>query len=175
MKSPFHLPKTVEIDGENYGIYTDFRTWIGFEIIMSSDIPHIEKCVKVLRLCYCQLPPKLDKAMEALIDFYSLGEKKRTKKKSKPLFNFEQDFGYIYASFMSEYNIDLYDSSMHWHKFLHLLRSLSEKSIFGRIVGYRGADISKIKDKRLRSQIKQMKHLYALKCDDTDISAAFDM
>ena len=85
MKSPFHLPKTVEIDGENYGIYTDFRTWIGFEIIMSSDIPHIEKCVKVLRLCYCQLLPKLDKAMEALIDFYSLVESSALKYASPSL------------------------------------------------------------------------------------------
>ncbi len=177
MKSPFHLPEAVEIDGKRYRIYTDFRTWMGFDVIMSSDDTiFIEKCIKALKLCYQQLPPKLDKAMEALIDFYSLGEKKHTKKGTKPLFNFEQDFGYIYASFEAEYHIDLYESNMHWYKFMYLLRSLSEKSIFGKIIGYRGADISKIKDKSLRSHIKQMKHLYALNhIDNTDISNAFEL
>lgn len=174
MKNPFCLTDAVLIDGDFFRVYTDFRTWIGFDKIMSSDIPYVEKCVKAVKLCYIELPPRLDKAAEALMSFYAYGETEKNCKKSKPLFDFEKDFGYIYASFLSEYGIDLFDVDLHWHKFLYLLRALGDESVFKKIIGYRGADVSKIKDKKLKAYIRRMKHLYALNNDEAaDISDAF--
>lgn len=174
MNNPFCLTEEVYIDGAFFKIHTDFRTWIGYERIMFSDISHIEKCVNAIKLCYIELPPRIDKAAEALMDFYLAGDTKRSNTKSKPLFDFEKDFGYIYASFVSEYQIDLFDSDLHWHKFIYLLRAMSDESVFKKIIGYRGADLSKIKDKNLKAFLRRMKHLYVLEPDeDADISDAF--
>ena len=175
MKNPFCVNNEVCIDGETYKIYTDFRTWIGYERIMASELDFLEKCVRAIVLCYIEPPPKLDSAVEALMEFYLAGDViKGGAKKSKALFNFEKDFGYIYASFMAEYGIDLYESDIHWHKFLHLLKSLTDESIFKKIVSYRGVDLSKVKDKDKKAYLRRMKHLYALDTDaDADISDAF--
>ncbi len=174
MNNPFCLTDAVFIDGKFYRVHTDYRTWIGFDRIMSGDISHMEKCILAVKLCYIELPPSLSKAVEALMSFYSAGETAKKGRKSTLLFDFEKDFKYIYASFMSEYGIDLFESDLHWHKFLYLLSALGDESIFKRIIGYRGADLSRIKDKRLKAYLRRMKHLYALKCDaDADISDAF--
>lgn len=174
MNNPFFLSDAVFIDGTYYKVHTDFRTWIGFDRIMSSDLNHVEKCARCIRLCYMELPPRLDKAAEALMSFYTAGDEKKSGGKSEILFDFEKDFGYIYASFMVEYNIDLFDTNLHWHKFLYLLRGLSDDSIFKKIVSYRGSDLSRIKDKNLKAYLRRMKHLYTLESDkDADISDAF--
>ena len=175
MKNPFCVSDDVCIDGAFYKVHTDFRTWIGYERIMASDLDFLDKCVKVIVLCFAEPPPKLDKAAEALMEFYLAGDVKRKgKANAKKLFDFEKDFDYIYASFMSEYGIDLFESDIHWHKFLNLLRSLSDESIFKKVVSYRGADLSKIKDKDKKAYLRYMKHLYALETDaDADISDAF--
>ncbi len=174
MNNPFCLSDEVYIDGEFFKIHTDFRTWIGYDRIMASNVSYIEKCVSTIKLCYIELPPRLDKAAEALMDFYLAGDRKKSKTKSKPLFDFEKDFEYLYASFMSEYGIDLFDTDLHWHKFIYLLRSMSDESAFKKIISYRGADLSKIKDKKLKAYLRRMKHLYALSPDeDADISDAF--
>lgn len=175
MKNPFCVNDEVCIDGAFYKVHTDFRTWIGYERIMASDLSFTEKCVKAVVLCFKEPPPKLDSAVEALMEFYLAGdERKSMGGNAKPLFNFEKDFGYIYASFMSEYGIDLFDSDIHWHKFLHLLKSLGEECIFKKVISYRGVDLSKIKDKDKKAYLRRMKHLYALDTDaDADISDAF--
>ena len=174
MTNSFYLADAVCVDGESYLIHTDYRTWIGFEIIMSSDMSFFEKCIRAIKLCYIELPPRLDAGIGALMDFYSLGEKKRNHKVSKPLFDFEKDFGYIYASFAKEYNIDLFEENIHWHKFMYLLRSLGDECIFKKIISYRGADINKIKDKNQKAFIRRMKHLYALDMGEyADLSDAF--
>ena len=51
---------------------------------------------------------------------------------------------------------------------------MSDESVFKKIIGYRGADLSKIKDKNLKAFLRRMKHLYVLEPDeDADISDAF--
>lgn len=174
MNNPFFLEDAVFIDGRYFNIRTDFRTWMGYEKIMSSGLSHIEKCARCIRLCYIELPPSLSKAAEALMSFYTNGEVRKGGKNKKVLFDFEKDFGYIYASFMAEYGIDLYECDLHWHKFLHLLSALGDESIFKKIIFYRGCDLSKIKDKTQKAFLRRMKHLYALEKDaDADIADAF--
>lgn len=45
-----------------------------------------------------------------------------------PIFDFVQDAGYIYASFLSDYGLDLYEQQghLHWWAFIQLFRGLSE-------------------------------------------------
>lgn len=47
-----------------------------------------------------------------------------------PVFDFQQDAGYIYSSFLYDYGIDLYKQQgrLHWWAFLQLFKGLSDKS-----------------------------------------------
>lgn len=95
-------------------------------------------------------------------------EKKGSSKiQSEPVFDFTQDAAIIYASFLYDYGIDLYEQQgkLHWKKFLALLSSLSEKSKFGQVVGIRTAKLPKrIKENaEERARLQQLKRLYALK------------
>lgn len=63
---------------------------------------------------------------------------------SKPDFDYEKDAGAIYASFLSEYNIDLYEYAdhMHWDRFKALFDNLSSRSAFNKIRSIRSDNIS---------------------------------
>ena len=64
------LPESVEIDGKEYMIHTDFRNWIQFEILFSDGGSIDEaKFMKMLELCYIDLPPSLGSAIYVLVLF----------------------------------------------------------------------------------------------------------
>jgi hypothetical protein len=93
--------------------------------------------------------------------------KENSKKRSEPVFDFDQDAEIIYASFLYDYGIDLYEQQgkLHWKKFLALLSSLSEKSPLGKIIGIRTAKLPKRTKENVeeRSRLQELKRLYALK------------
>lgn len=64
---------------------------------------------------------------------------------------------------MEQYNIDLNSIKyLHWWKFKALFNSLNENVLFSKIMSYRVIDLSKIKDKAIKKQYKQLKELYKL-------------
>ena len=64
---------------------------------------------------------------------------------------------------MVQYKIDLNSIKyLHWWKFKALFKSLNEKTQFVKIMGYRAMNLSKIKDKEMKSNYKRMQKLYAL-------------
>ena len=54
------------------------------------------------------------------------------------------------------------DEELHWWKFKALFQGLKEDNKIVQIMGYRGMDLSKIKDKEERKHYKRLKKLYAL-------------
>lgn len=80
--------------------------------------------------------------------------------------DFQQDAGLIYASFLSEFGIDLFEQQgkLHWHKFSKLLSNLGEDTAFSKVVGYRTMKVptSKQASKEQREHIRKMKKLYNL-------------
>jgi len=68
---------------------------------------------------------------------------RRVENNSIKIVDFSQDSGYIYASFMSDYGIDLLEQHdrLHWWKFRALFDGLSEKSIIKKIMQIRAAEI----------------------------------
>lgn len=69
------LPETVEIDGEEYRINTDFRISIMFELLMQDDeLEDSEKTMQALRLYYPIIPKNKSKAVEKIIWFYRCGK-----------------------------------------------------------------------------------------------------
>ncbi|PEU35498.1 Gp15 family bacteriophage protein [Bacillus toyonensis] len=109
------------------------------------------------------------------IDFSSTGKKIETLKVNEdneeifpdiPVFNFTIDAGRIYASFLFDYGINLFEQQgkMQWDEFKALFDNLSEKSPMKTAIHYRTCEIPK-KDKsnaEERKRIKKMKELYEL-------------
>ena len=82
------------------------------------------------------------------------------------VYDFTLDADFIYASFFSEYGIDLIaeQGKLHWQKFKSLLNGLSEDSKFMKVIGYRTMEIPRA-TKHNQSEIKRLKKLkrmYAL-------------
>ena len=74
MIKPFsRLPDCVSVEGKNYNINTDFRTWAELYSFMESSATYEQKILKLLLDGYTnELPPHLDSAVKALLDFMVL-------------------------------------------------------------------------------------------------------
>lgn len=85
---------------------------------------------------------------------------------TKKVMDFKKDAGLIYASFLSEFKMDLFEcqGKLHWNKFSELLKNLNEKTAFKQVVGYRNMKVPSTKDasKEYRDHVQQMKRLYSL-------------
>ena len=82
--------------------------------------------------------------------------------------DFTQDMDYIEASFMSDYNIDLTNTEMHWWKFYNLINGLSNSEmgnccVLNRVRNLRTYDTKDIKDPKELEKIKKAKQQVALK------------
>ena len=81
-------------------------------------------------------------------------------------YDLEQDAGYIYASFLFDYKMDLFEQQgkLHWIKFNHLLANLSKDSKFKEVIGYRKMKIPKSTkgNEDYRKHVIAMKKAYKL-------------
>lgn len=164
------LPITVEINNEEYGINSDFRTSILFELLMQDEsIGEEDKILMALQLYYPIIPTDINLAIEKMLWFYRCGKdivKSKGNGRSKnpaKIYSFEYDDDYIYAAFMDQYNIDLQDIEyLHWWKFKAMFNSLKEDIKIVKIMEFRSIELSKVKDKEQKAYYKQMKELYKL-------------
>ncbi|PSL41702.1 bacteriophage Gp15 protein [Salsuginibacillus halophilus] len=98
----------------------------------------------------------------------------------KAPYDLEKDAEYIFASFLYDYNIDLFDvqGKLHWQKFKSLLTNLSDESKFKQVVGIRQQKIPKPSkhNKEERDRIMKLKRIYRLEGEDSveDIDAKAD-
>ncbi len=77
----------------------------------------------------------------------------------------ELDSNYIYGAFLEQYGIDLIDTDLHYHKYIALRDCLSYDTLFKKIVGYRTADITKIKDETQKREANRLYMLFKLPDD----------
>lgn len=102
--------------------------------------------------------------------------------KPKEFMNYEKDAEYIYASFLFDYGIDLFEErgKMHWNKFNSLLINLSDESKLKKVISYRTAKIptGKHANSEQAEHIRKMKRIYALdrgkKQSPEEMNKAFD-
>lgn len=157
------LPKTVKIDGTEYPINTDFRAGIQFEQLMRKEKPDWDV---TLRLYYPERCPKnLEAALEQILWFYRCGKEEQTGSGAGAkarAYDLEHDFSYIYAAFLEQYRIDLYDiEHLHWWKFKALFEGLTGECEICKIMEYRTMDLKGM-DKERKKFYQKMKRLYAL-------------
>ena len=165
-KMLYELCDSVEIDGRKYAVNTDFRVWIEIEhILFDRRLSGGETLAEFLTLVYPVLPENLEGAIKGALWFYSAGETRESGKGDKnysPAYDLKLDFEYVWGAFLAEFGIDLCETAMHWWKFRALLCCLSENCQFSRIVGYRNADLSKIKGREQRRFYEKMKKRFRL-------------
>lgn len=99
------LPETVEIDGAEYRINSDFRISILFELLMQDDeVGKRQKLIQGLKLYYPEIPQNMTEAVEKMIWFYRCGRETESDRSgsggsgSKQVYSFEYDDDYIYAA-----------------------------------------------------------------------------
>lgn len=92
--------------------------------------------------------------------------KKESDSSSKKVMDWSKDAGLIYASFLSEYKMDLHEQmgKLHWETFSILLANLGDKTAFKQVVSYRTMKIPSTKEasEDYRNHVKKMKQLYSL-------------
>ena len=160
-------PQSVEIEGLQIPISSDFRVSILFEIAMQDrELSDMEKLQIVLDLYFPDTYiPDTKQAIEQAIWFYSCGKKESESfgtGKHKEIYSFEYDDEYIYSAFLEQYGIDLNIEELHWWKFKALFRGLKEDCLMSKIMGYRAMDISSDMSKAEQKHYRKMKELYAL-------------
>lgn len=162
-----------QITPHNFKIDVNFRTSIKFELLMQdNNINDKDKVLLALNLYYCEEINDIKTAIEDMLWFYRCGKeiKKKelansndTSNKQIQIYSYEFDDEYIYAAFLEQYGIDLNTIKyLHWWKFRALFNSLKEDTQIVKIMGYRAMDLSKIKDKEMKTQYKKLKKIYAL-------------
>ncbi len=161
------LPDYIIVSGEKCKINTDFKTWLKFSEIISGNDFNAESILLVFKNIFLELPPNLIDALKAIIQFYARKNEGQTKEPGEKLdtkryFDFEYDADLIFSAFMQQYNIDLCEVDMHWWKFKALLSGLSEDTHFIKVIQFRSADLSKIKDREQKKFYMEMKARYRL-------------
>lgn len=173
------LPETVDIDGIEYRINSDFRISILFELLMQDDeLGKRQKLVQGLQLYYPEIPHNVTMAVDKMIWFYRCGKETGNgghgsgSGRAKQIYSFEYDDDYIYAAFLEQYGIDLQDiEELHWWKFRALFRGLSEDTEFVKIMGYRSVKITSEMSKEQREFYKKMQSIHALPITDAERKA----
>lgn len=158
------LPQTVQIDGVEVKINTDYRIFVNLELTLQDDIlSDEEKIYRMLKLCYPSIPKNIVEALEQIMWFYSCGKKDKKKRSRKPLYRFDCDGDYIYSAFLSQYSIDLQELPyMHWWKFRSLFQSLGDDNEITKIIGYRNMEITGKMTNDQKRFYKRMKEQYKL-------------
>lgn len=161
------LPNSIVIDGETYPIRTDFRVWIEFENRVFAPARTQEERVRHIAEAICivlpSVPADMGKTVQAVIEFYTCGQKPKGKNDGKRCYDFEQDAGYLYSAFLEQYKTDLQDVEfLHWWKFRAMFKSLKANTRLVEIMGYRSMDISTDMPDKMRKFYEEMKETYAL-------------
>ena len=167
-----NYPEYVEIDGKKYEINTDFRIAIQCnEIALDEKIDDEERALAIIFKLFGKNGladiNNYDKLLEFAKKFLSCG-KELKQQVGQPDMDFVEDMDYIEASFMSDYQIDLSNITMHWWKFNNLINGLSNSEmgnccVLNRIRNLRNYDLKDITDPKERSKILKAKQQVALK------------
>ena len=164
--------KKIQIEDTIYEAKVDFRTAIRCnEIAMDDTIGDFERVLGII--CTMFGASAIDntnhykKLLKWALKYLSCG-KEIVDDHEKPDMDFVQDMDYIWASFMSDYQIDLDTTEMDWHKFMNLMNGLSNSEIgnccvLNRIRNLRNYDVSQIKDAKVKQEIIKAKEQVALK------------
>lgn len=160
-------PEFVKIGNKNYKINTDFRVGIECDkIARDKKIGDYERVLAIIYKLFGDegLNDKGSHAnlLELALKYLSRGEEQQGGNDTEPNMDFNEDMSYIYASFMSEYQIDLEKTHLHLWTFFDLLNGLSEDCVLNRIRYIRDFDVNEIENPKERKRILELKESVSL-------------
>lgn len=168
--------KKIQIGNIIYNADVDFRVAIECNRIAQDDtIGDLERALGIICTMFgndaidkCkEHQDHYEKLLNWALNYLSCG-KEVDNTHEEPDMDYIQDMDYIKASFMSDYQIDLENTEMDWHKFNNLMNGLSNSEmgnccVLNRIRNLRNFDVSQIKDLKERQKIIKAKEQVALK------------
>lgn len=167
-------PEYIEIQEKQYKINTDFKVALAcFEALEDEEINDVARMYAIISLLLgvdnngeIEIPQfdnkDLNKVIELLIEYLSCGKEECATVNKKDM-DFMQDKEYIYASFMTDYKIDLENTDMHWWKFCNLIKGLTDKCVLNRIRDIRNTDLSEYKDPKTKEKLIKAMEVVRLK------------
>lgn len=185
--NPFYerFPKTVDVDGKKYQIYTDFRDFLRLFDILKNEDDEIKIASEFLSMYTDRIPQDYKKAIMAIADFVLDKDQKEendtesdeeNRDEKKKLISYEKDAPYIIGDFLRFYGIDLTSCEyLHWMKFQVLLEGLPEDSETKKRIGYRAIDPGKIKDKDERNRIVRIQKMISIEDNEADAERIGDL
>lgn len=131
-----NYPEFAKIKDKKYKINTDFRIALRCNEIAESDISDEERGMAIIYLLFGDEGLKdaenWNELLAIAIKFLACGKENKNENKNNEEANMSlnQDWGYIQASFFSDYNIDLTKQKMHWWMFYELMCRTNRKMCF---------------------------------------------
>jgi hypothetical protein len=164
------LPDTVEIDGIDYAINTDYR--VTLRILMAfedNELTDYERQVILLSGLYPEVPPNLTGALEKARLFLNGGEisSEDDTPTGPRVYSWEKDANFIYAAFKQTHNIDLQNVKLHWWQFLALFMDLGSDTTFCQLTGLRKRLKTGKATKEERAAAREMGELITVPEPDT--------
>ena len=169
------LDKLPQETPNGYKIKTSYKQGIKFELLMQDNtFDKNEQIQLALNIFYdekdlrnIETSEEIQKRIEDIIWFYKCGKEEKTglkkgKNKKKQIYSYEFDDNKIYSAFIQQYNIDLQKEDLHWWQFKTMFECLTNSTQIVQIMEYRAMDLSKIKDKNMKKQYKELKAIYDL-------------
>ena len=157
-------PEYAEVAGKRYKINTDYRVALRcFEVIEDDSICDEERALAVIYLLFGEVPTSnIEDFLRIAGDYLRCGEKEETQVSSEKDMDFAADEKYIVASFMSDYQIDLSRTDMHFWLYIQLIQGFTEKSVMSRVREIRNYDLEELKDPKSRAKMVKAKEAVAL-------------
>lgn len=197
------LVDSIEIGGREYRLDLSFDTVLAFFAMLEDD--NVSKFDKMVTAFYNFVPDYPDKAqpevmvetVAGIVEYLKSGDKQNggeyeedpeeeeedTYEGDSQYYCLNEDAQYIYASFLQDYGIDLFEQhgKLHWSRFKALLNSLRDDTKFSEIVGIRAAELPSGKGEQVeeeRKRLRKLKRIYALNKNqqqvDNELNGMFD-
>lgn len=165
-----NYPKHIVYKDLEIPINWDFRAGIEFErLVYDTNIEDKDRFIRILENYFKSLPtidePKI--LIDNLLTFYRCGKVQQATDenapKQKQAYDFYEDWPYIHAAFLQQYNMDLNTvNGLHWWQFKGMLESLDDRSQFKKILGFRVMKIDSNMSKEQKKYYSEMKKVYRL-------------
>ena len=157
-----NYPEYALIEDRKYKINTDLKYALKcYEVINDSSISDYERAEAIVYILFGEEGLNSNDKNELLKKaqlYLQCGQKENIDNDIEPDMDFIEDYDYIVASFMSDFQIDLDNTKLHWWKFNKLMNGLSNSElgdccILNRIRNLRNYDVKDITDAKEREKI----------------------
>ena len=122
------LPTSLEIDGKEYEINSDFRVaLLIFQACNDTELTVQEKCVVCVECLYKEIPDNFEKAYEKAVWFLDGGDMPKPEKSPKKMMDWEKDESIIFPAVNKVAGCEIRISKYyHWWSFLGLFNEIGE-------------------------------------------------